>query len=150
MIILIALIYGCRNPLERSSGSADIMLHLILPDYHSPQFIGARAIQASYAEGAQSSPRMVDPSTSTVEVTISAADIATISQSFSFADTGSYSSGAGEVVCNVTDVPFGSDRQFEVITKDTGGTIPTQGTASKHSVNSFEQVAEVRKPSLSW
>ncbi|MEW5816396.1 MAG: DUF5050 domain-containing protein, partial [Spirochaetota bacterium] len=128
LIILIALIYGCRNPLEGKKGYADISITLRMPDYTNHSFPGARTIQAASIGKSPVTPKVVDPATFSVEVTVSAPDMITLTRTFSFAEAGSYSSGAGEVVCNVQNVPVGLSRQFEVVTKDTDGTVLTQGT----------------------
>ena len=128
VMVLLSLIYGCRNPLG-GKGSVDISITLLMPDYHNRQSSSIRAIQASYIGGLSEAPRVVDPATNTVEVTVSASDMDTITRTFSFAETGSYGSGTGEIVCNITGVPLGSDRQFDVVTKDAGGNTLTTGTA---------------------
>lgn len=122
-ILLISggLIIGCRNPLRNADGSADAALTLIMPDYFS-------GVSRSISLRDSSQPRIIDPDTHTIDISVSGEDMETMKQRFSFQDEAVYADGRWIVICNVRNIPAGPARTFLIETRNASGELLTAGT----------------------
>lgn len=131
---LLLLLGTCKNPLDSvRGGSADVTLTLMIPDYFSGVFPDTGDVVDNYTRhvrfGGDSSPRIIDPATRSIDIVVSASDMETVEQSFTFDPSNAVYNGFWQLDCSIQNIPAGPDRTFAIDTKDAAGTVLTTGTA---------------------
>ena len=114
ILLAILAVAGCNPFAGWQTERVDVTVVIPVPSYA--------------ASGAEPVARMVDPSTWTVDITVSGADFEPIEATYSFDEHGSYADGTGLIECVLEGVPAGPDRVFDVVTRDADGTVLTTGS----------------------
>ena len=122
---------GCNNVFGpfKSNSTGDVSILLRIPDYRNTQE-NSTSRQVNKIISYTQMSRIVDPATYTVEITVSAPDIAATTSTFSFGESGSYQNGVGTIECLVKDIPAGTARSFTAETKDISGNVLAAGSGT--------------------
>lgn len=139
ILLAIFVVVGCNPFAGWQTETVDVTVVMQIPAYDGGPPPGALADDPDAAPGA----RMVDPSTWTVDITVSGSGFDAIEATFSFGEHGSYSDGTGLIECLIEGVPAGPDRVFDVVTRDSDGTVLTTGSATASVSAATETVVEL-------
>lgn len=140
LIIILTACYSCKNPLRDvgHDGFAAVTLSLTIPDYFGRAFPAADSTQR-----AETSARIIDPATSSVDITVSGDDFAAIEQSFHIDTENTIFTGFRQFDCLIQNIPTGEGRVFEVVARDSTGTPLSSGTGSTDLVLNEEYNLEL-------
>ncbi len=128
--LLVFAAVGCQMPFFGNGDRVGIEIVLAFPDYYNHVFPSNETLQADPAVSSSVSSRVLDPSTSTIDITVSAGDLAAETHSFSFSEAQRAESGVWLISCYIPAVPVGVDRAFSVSTADASGTVLTTGSVT--------------------